>query len=157
MVSGMDRRQLLDGVASMARLGDLADDVVLACAAVRNSTLSKEDSGALREGLSLVEALTEFERPVASTPASLDAMSRALAVNEAVDRVTFTFDGSADVYFAGLSGDLKAILDGSHDDERLERVERFFSNLAIGTLQTTDLMMRPRVRDLAWTSTAPSF
>lgn len=153
----MDRRQLLDGVASMARLGDLADDVVLACAAVRSSTLSKEDSGALQEGLSLVEALTEFERPVASTPASLDAMSRALAVNEAVDRVTFTIDGSADVYFAGLSDDLKALLGGSDDDERLERVERFFSNLAIGTLQTTDLMMRPRVRDLAWTSTAPSF
>lgn len=111
----------------------------------------------LREGLSLVEALTEFERPVASTPASLDAMSRALAVNEAVDRVTFTIDGSPDDYFSGLADDLKAILGGSDDDERLERVERFFSNLAIGTLQTTDLMMRPRVRDLAWTSTAPNF
>jgi hypothetical protein len=63
MVRGMDRRQLLDGVASMARLGDLADDVVLACAAVRHAALRDEDSAALREGLSLVEALTEFERP----------------------------------------------------------------------------------------------
>lgn len=157
MVREMDRRQLLDGVASMARLGDLADDVVLACATVRHSALGNKDSAAMREGLSLVEALTEFERPIASTPASLDAMSRALAVNEAVDRVTFTIDGSPDDYFSGLADDLRAILGGGAEDERLERVERFFSNLAIGSLQTTDLMMRPRVRDLAWTSTAPSF
>lgn len=153
----MDRRQLLDGVASMARLGDLADDVVLACAAVRHATLSKETAASLHEGLTLVQALTEFERPVASTPASLDAMSRALAVNEAVDRLTFTIDGPPDSFFSGLAEDLQAIIGGSDAEERLERVEKFFSNLAIGTLQTTETMMRPRVRDLTWTNTAPSF
>jgi hypothetical protein len=153
----MDRRQLLDGVASMARLGDLADDVVIACAAVRQSVLGEETLASLHEGLSLVQALTEFERPVASTPASLDAMSRALAVNEAVDRVTFTIDGPPDDFFSGLADDLEAIIGGDDAEERLKRIEEFFSNLAIGTLQTTETMMRPRVRDLAWTSTAPDF
>lgn len=157
MVRGMDRRQLLDGVASMARLGDLADDVVLACATVRQSGLTSDAAGALREGLALVRALTEFERPVASTPASLDAMSSALAVNEAVDRVAFTIDGPPDDFFSGLADDLGAILAGGDEDERLARVEAFFSTLAIGTLQTTETLMRPRVRDLAWTSTAPNF
>ncbi len=153
----MDRRQLLDGVASMARLGDLADDVVLACAAVKHAVLSEENAASLREGLTLVQALTEFERPVASTPASLDAMSRALAVNEAVDRVSFTIDGSPGDFFSGLADDLQAIIGGSDEEQRFERVEKFFSNLAIGTLQTTEMMMRPRARDLAWTNTAPSF
>lgn len=153
----MDRRQLLDGVASMAQLGDLADDVVIACAAVRLGSDTSETAASLNQGIALTRALAEFESPVASSPGSLDAMSQALAVNEAVDRLTFTIDGRPEDFFSGLADDLDAILSKQGTSENFVRVENFFSRLAIGTLQTASTMMRPRAQELAWTSAALNF
>lgn len=152
----MDRVEQLAGVATLARLGDLADDVVLACSSARR--LGRvEEAVALQAGLSLVQSLAEFEQPNASTPASLNAMSQVEAVSEAVDRVTLTIHGSPDRYFNELVQDLEAILQGDFADSRMSRVEGFFSTLAMGSLQTTEAIMTPGNRDTAWTTTALSF
>lgn len=112
---------------------------------------------ALERGLTLVRALGEFERPYAATTASLSAMSEAATVSDAIDRLTLSIAGTPSDYFTNLSRDLESIIGGTAETAALERVETFFSTVAVGTVNSAETMLSPRPGELAWTSTASAF
>jgi hypothetical protein len=152
----MDRRQYLEGIGVATHVGGLADDVVLACSALAESEMTPAVRGTLEEALALIEALGEFERPVVLTPASLDCMSTAEAVSESVGRFKpATADRRVlEELLASLAQDIQSLLKGEASDEVLTRVRDFFSLLATGMLESSELLVRPHVREFAWTTPA---
>jgi hypothetical protein len=155
----MDQGRLLDGVASMSYLGDLADDVVLACSAIRRTGKTQTGSAkqSLERGLLLVQALGQFERPLADFTSSVSAMSEAEAASDAVQMLTLSLSRPGGEFLTELAGDLQSVASGDAQEERLERVITFFTQLAISSLSSANSLVRPIVSDAEWTNTAPIF
>jgi glycine/D-amino acid oxidase-like deaminating enzyme len=153
----VDKRQLLEGIGVVTHIGELADDVVLACRA-GTTDLTPMARATLEEALTLAQALSEFERPAVLSPASLDCMAAAEAVSESVERLKPSADPRVLVdVLTGVAEDIQRVLDGDRTDELLQRVQAFFSQLATGMLQSSELLVRPHVREFAWTTTALSY
>lgn len=155
---GMDRRQLLDGIGSMSVFGELADDVVLACSDIQTGNLSPEGRATLRKALAMVEALCLFEEPAVLSPASLDSMSGPSAVSETVERLRpGATSAEMQAHLKAVANDLNNILGDHRDVDAVFRVQEFFGHLADGMLASSELLLRPHVREVPWMTTAFSY
>lgn len=154
----MDRRQLLEEVGVRTVVGELADNVVLAAAEARERHLGADAHGTLVEALALVRALSAFEQPEVTTPASLDCMAAPEAVSETFIRMRPAGDsGSLDEVLNSVEADLDCLLHKSSDEAAISRVQSFFAALANGLLESSEALLKPHSREVSWMSTASSF
>lgn len=154
----MDRRQLLERLGALAVVGDMADDVVIACSAETPPAEGSRGRKSLTDALSVISALSEYERPTVMSPASLDCMSATGIVSDAVGQIaasrqTRRRGGS----FLEVGADLETVLRDWSDREARARISVFFGSLASGMLQSSDVMLKPHVREATWIPAASSF
>lgn len=150
----MDSRQLLEGVAASAVLGDLADDVVLAIHCVAADDWTDATSATLQEASKLLRALVLYEGPTLQSWSELDAMSPIEALSATVDRFVAQPSDKLVTLFSGLGDDLDLILSKEADEENLRSVEAFFEQLSLAMLQSTDNLLRADSRSTGWTTPA---
>lgn len=153
----MDRRQLLERLGAFAVAGDLADDVVIVCSAETPPVEGGDAWASLVEAREVVRALAEYERPTVASPASLDCMSATGILSDAVGQIaarrrTPQLGGLADV-----GGDLDTVLHDWSDRDARARISAFFGSLASGMLQSSDVILKPHVREATWIPAASSF
>lgn len=151
----VDRRQALDQFSAAASIGDLADDVLIACARA-DTGLSESDRAAVSEAIRIVGLLVREEGRASLTPSTLSCMAP-VAIDSVIGSSTES-SGEIVATLGKIESDLTALYEGrALPASARRRLRRFFENLASHTLTYSETVLESFGNEKQWMFAAPNY